>query len=185
MKTHSSSFRRGFTLVEMLAVITIIVILAAMVIAGTGYVRDKQARGQATIQIGLLSNALEEYKLDTGAYPVGANGSKGDTKILYSALYWDSNEDGSGADVDREQKIYLAELDPENNKQGWTDGQKANTRIIDPWGNEYYFRSGKLAGGQPNPTAVNPDFDIWSAGPDGKTSISGDTPDTKDDIKNF
>lgn len=185
MKTHKTSFRRGFTLVEMLAVIAIIVILAALVIGGMGYVRDKQARSQAKVQVDLLSAALEEYKLDKGSFPSGANGGKNDTKLLYRALYWDSDENGSGADADDQQKVYLSELDPNNNKQGWTEGDKSNVILIDPWGNEFHYRSGKMENGDPNTQAVNPDFDLWSSGPDGKTSMSGENQYTKDDIRNF
>jgi general secretion pathway protein G len=185
MKTQSPSFRRGFTLVEMLAVITIIVILASVVMVGMRFAKDKEARNKAKIQVEMLSAACEEYKLDNGTAPQGGNGQKGDSKILYRALYWDSNDNGSGPDSDNQQKIYISELDPENNKQGWTDGKKSEVRLIDPWGNEYHYRSGKTADGKANPNAMNPDADIWSAGPDGKTSASGDTKDTKDDIRNW
>jgi prepilin-type N-terminal cleavage/methylation domain-containing protein len=187
MKTHSSTavVRRGFTLVEMLAVITIIVILAALTVGGMGYVREKQARSQARVQIDLLSNAIEEYKQDFGNYPYGGNAAKGDSNILFKALYWDSDDNGSGPDADLNQKIYLADLDPTTNKQKWIDGQKATAKIVDPWGNEYYFRSGKTSDGKPNPGAVNPDFDIWSSGPDGKTSKGAKNDSTKDDISNF
>jgi len=183
MKTQFHSRRRGFTLIEMLAVITIIVILAGLVVGSIGYVNDKKARELARVQIALLANALEEYKVDNGEFPVGANAQPGDSNYLYRALYWDSDNDGQTVGADDDQKIYVPELDPENNKQGWIDGDRANARILDPWGKEYYFRSGKLSGGGSNPDARNPDFDLWSAGPDGKTSTRGDTKDTKDDIK--
>jgi general secretion pathway protein G len=185
MKTHSSSFRRGFTLVEMLAVITIIVILGGIVLASTAYVKQKQALNQAKVQVDLLSNAIEQYKADNGYYPPGGSGGKGDSKIIYRALYWDSNSDGAGPETDTVQKIYLAELDPKTNKIGWTSGDKSEVTIIDPWGNEYRYRTGKLDDGSPNPKAVNPDFDLWSAGPDGKTSDGADNKHTKDDIRNW
>ena len=186
MKTHSSSsFRRGFSLVEMLAVITILMILAAIVIAGTGFVKGKQARATAEVQVKLLSGALDQYKLDTGSYPPGGTGGQRDSKIVYRALYWDSDDNGAGADVDKDQKIYLSELDPQNNKQGWTDGKRAEVILLDPWGNEYRYRSGKMNDGTANPNAVNPDFDLWSAGPDGKTTDGDDTDVTKDDIRNW
>jgi general secretion pathway protein G len=185
MKTQRISRSRGFSLIEMLAVITILVILAAVVIGGTTFVKNKQANETAKIQIQLLSQALEQYKLDNGGYPTGGMGAKRDSKILYRALYWDSDDNGAGADTDRQQKVYLSELDPDNNKQGWTDGTRAEVILLDPWGNEYRFRSGKMNDGKANPEAINPDFDIWSAGPDGKTNLTGEGDVTKDDIRNW
>jgi prepilin-type N-terminal cleavage/methylation domain-containing protein len=185
MKTQKIIHSRGFSLIEMLAVITILVILAAVVIGGTSFVKNKQANETAKVQIQLLSAALEQYKMDNGTYPTGATGGKRDTKILYRALYWDSDDNGAGPDTDRQQKIYLSELDPDNNKQGWTDGARAEVILLDPWGNEYYFRSGKMNDGSANPEAINPDFDLWSAGPDGKTSLTGEGEVTKDDIRNW
>ncbi len=185
MKTQSSSFRRGFTLVEMLAVITIIVILGGIVLASSAYVKQKRALSEAKVQVNLLSNAIDQYKIDIGYYPPGGSGGKGDSKILYRALFWDSNADGAGPDTDSVQKIYLSELDPKSNKIGWTVGDKSEVTIHDPWGNEYRYRAGKLEDGSANPKAVNPDFDLWSSGPDGKTSDGGDTPFTKDDIRNW
>ena len=66
MKIPSRRHPAAFTLIELMAVITIIVILAGMVVGGLGYVNEKQAREKAKIQIALLSKALEEYKLDNG-----------------------------------------------------------------------------------------------------------------------
>lgn len=184
MKTQfQSRFRRGFTLIEMLAVITIIVILAGLVVGSIGYVNDKKARSLAEVQIALLADGLEKYKVANGEFPTGANAKAGDSNYLFRALYWDTDNDGQPIEADDDQETYVSELDPKNNKQGWIDGDRASARILDPWGKEYYFRSGKLDGGATNPDARNPDFDLWSAGPDGKTSTAGDNKDTKDDIK--
>jgi general secretion pathway protein G len=182
MNFPASRSRRGFTLIEMLATVTIIVILAGMVVAGTGFVKDKQNRAKAEIQIKLLANACEEYKLDHGSYPGKDENSKGDGKNmsneLFRDLYWDSNRDGSGPKTDTEQKIYISELDPENNSQAWTDGKDQDIRILDPWNNEYRYRKGA--------SALNPDFDLWSTGKDGKTNP--ENPNNKvnrDDIRNL
>lgn len=184
MKTQfQSRFRRGFTLIEMLAVITIIVILAGLVVGSIGFVNDKKARSLAEVQIALLADGLEKYKVANGEFPTGANAKAGDSNYLFRALYWDTDNDGQPIEADDDQETYVSELDPKNNKQGWIDGDRASARILDPWGKEYYFRSGKLDGGATNPDARNPDFDLWSAGPDGKTSTAGDNKDTKDDIK--
>lgn len=178
MKTAALRHRPGFTMIEMLTVITIIIILAGLVFAGTRFAKDMQKRKMAEIQIKLLSNACEEFYLDNGFYPgrgeTTASHGRDMTKELYSDLYWDSNRDGSGPQADTRQKIYLSELDPESNKQGWTEGRQADVMILDPWGNEYRYRKGPEYGG----------FEIWSAGPDGRTSPNNPKhKDNRDDIR--
>jgi prepilin-type N-terminal cleavage/methylation domain-containing protein len=178
MQNTPRNARAGFSLIEMLAVISIIVILASLVVGGMGFVSEKQAKSKALVQMALISKALEEYKLDFGTYPVTDNPLKGEgtSKILFKALYWDSNNDGKGAVVgnttgDENQKIYLAELDPADNRQGWTSGTPSiTTRILDPWGNEYRYRTAVNAAGTSNSNTQNPDFDLWSVGKDGKTN---------------
>lgn len=146
---------KGFTLIELLVVIAIIAILAAMSVGGFNYVSKKQKFSTAELQINLLSSALEEYKLDNGDYPsdTSSNG-------LFQALYWEG--------ASNSEKIYISQLDPENNKQGWTSGTGASTTIIDPWGQEYIYRLGSDA------DARNPDFDLISKGPDTDESTEGD-----------
>ena len=73
---RSSRRESGFTLLELLVVLGIIVLLAAVV--GPRVLKYfSQAKTQtAGIQVGNLSSALELYFLDTGAYPpqeVGLN----------------------------------------------------------------------------------------------------------------
>ena len=199
MKNPTQRRRNGFTLIELMAVITIIVILAGIVVGSMGYVNERQANEKAKVQIALLSKALEEYKLDNGFYPPTANKSgdfvtqKGtDTSsILFDYLYWDTDRDGVGGSNDKDQKVYLPELDPENNKQGWTSGgASASTKILDPWNNEYCYRSaiGAAKGGSPpspNNATQNPEFDLWSMGKNGKTRRSPSHKENADDIRNF
>lgn len=162
MKTQPSSPNcRGFTLIELLVVITIIVILAGLSMGGYGYILRKQADSQASIQISLLSKALEEYKLDNGEYP-----PTGTTNSLYTLLYWNAVKTPPTPGT----KIYLAELDPKSKSQGWIEGTDAAVKIVDPWGKEYRYNTGS--------TSKNPDFDLASAGKDG-------TFETADDIDNY
>ena len=69
MKITQRNGMAAFTLIELMAVITIIVILAGLVVGGLGFVSERQAKEKAKVQIALLSKALEEYKLDMGTYP--------------------------------------------------------------------------------------------------------------------
>ena len=151
---------KGFTLIEMLVTVTIIIILMALAVGGFDFIKEKQAIEQAKIQVSLLSNAIEEYKLDNGNYP-----ATGDSNSLYRTLYYDA------AILTPPGKIYVPQLDPENNKQGWTEGAGAAVEIVDPWGQEYIYINGADA------DATNPDFDIISKGKDG-------TEGTSDDIRN-
>src|SRR6476619_2251824 len=65
---------RGFTLVELLVVMVILGLLAALVVpAYLG--RERKARSQAAqTQIELLGTALDTFRLDTGRYPTGSEG---------------------------------------------------------------------------------------------------------------
>jgi prepilin-type N-terminal cleavage/methylation domain-containing protein len=204
MKTNPRRFRAAFTLIELMAVITIIVILAGLVVGGMGFVNERQAKEKAKVQIALLTKALEEYKLDIGDYPLTADTSTGTGKSaeLYVALFYegyDYAKKGSpspwtkkvgGVDVPKATKIYLPELDPVNSKQGWTTTSgttpPASTTIVDPWGKEYAYRTAVRPGGASNSNTQNPDFDLWSYGKDGKTRTAQLThQDNKDDITNF
>lgn len=68
------SSRRGFTLVELLLVLVILGILAAIVVPKFGG-RTEQARITAAVtQISTFGTALNAFEVDTGSYPRGADG---------------------------------------------------------------------------------------------------------------
>lgn len=182
-------FRNGFTLIEMMVTMVIIIVLAGLVLGSMGFVQDRQNRELAKTQIALLSNAIEDYKLDNGAYPGMQDDTPADglvTQDLYQALFLDG--------LQNQSTIYLKQLDPRGNKQGWvtwnggdSDNDSAvlsagNLVITDPWGNPYRYRKGA--------NAQNPDFDLWSSGKDGQTNSGADAASlnssvNQDDIRNF
>lgn len=168
---------------ELLVVISLIVALAALTAGGFKVVKEKQRREQAKVQVNLLQLALEDYATDHGEYPANPEQSgRNGTDEIFNALYPATND----------EKIYLSELDPENDTQDWLQGQNGveNLTIYDPWGTEFYYRTNDPE--NPDQTiSANPDFDLWSAGPDGKTSAgaAGDYdsqhPDNLDDIRGW
>jgi len=194
MKNNPRSGKGAFTLVELMAVITIIVILAALVVQGLSFVQEKQAKDKAKVEIELLSKAIQDYKLDMGRFPGEDDDSPEDgtglSEELYEALFYQGYElaenparaDATGLLAN---KIYLPQLDPVSSKQGWVEQAKTiptTTKIKDPWGREYRYRKGA--------NAQNPDFDIWSTGKDGETNSTNTPagikdPKNRDDLRNF
>jgi len=71
MRLFLRSLRRAgaFTLIELLTVMAVIAVLAALILSISGYATNKAARTRATAEIAALSLACENYKTDNGAYP--------------------------------------------------------------------------------------------------------------------
>jgi prepilin-type N-terminal cleavage/methylation domain-containing protein len=190
---HAPAVPRGFSLVELLTVVTIIVILAGLTIGGLSYFNRRQAEDKIRVQLKLLANACEEFKYDYGTYPplpdksgneVFTNtGGTTETNRLWTALYGDTDNDGSTYTGDSDQSPYIAELDPDSTAQGWIAGYPpiSALKLVDGFGNEYRYRK------RSNKNEMrNPDFDLWSMGADGKTNDSptSTAKETKDDLWN-
>ena len=96
MKTTRRTGNAGFTLIELMAVITIIVILAGLVVGGMGFVNERQAKERAKVQLALIAKALEEYKLDMGTYPPTGDSASGltNTAALWQALFYEGYDYG-------------------------------------------------------------------------------------------
>lgn len=62
----------GFTLIEMLIVVIILGILAAVVVFGVSTFRKDSATQACTTDVKTVGTAAEAYKAKTGAYPAGA-----------------------------------------------------------------------------------------------------------------
>jgi general secretion pathway protein G len=179
MKIHRFHARsRGFSLMELIVVVAIIVILAGLTLGGMALVNQKTARDTAKVQLGLIQTALETYNSENKSYPPNPDpmGERGD-EVLYKYLYYDGFEARDSGGV-----VYMPQFDPENNAksgQKWMQGLGAEARIVDPWGQFWRYRSAD------SPGAQNPDFDLWSVGADGKTNADPKHKDCADDIRNF
>lgn len=60
----------AFTLIELLAVVSVIVILTGIIFGISKGVRNQQARAQAKAELAMIAQALEEFKLTYGDYPI-------------------------------------------------------------------------------------------------------------------
>jgi general secretion pathway protein G len=98
MKTSLSRRRKGgFTLIEVLLVLVILVILGSLAVTAYGPIQDS-ARAKATLaQLGLFQTALSKYKLDLGFYP----------PVLESLWFAPSDDQGmwQGPYMDGQQEI--------------------------------------------------------------------------------
>jgi general secretion pathway protein G len=151
---HLSFFAgSGFTLIELIVTVTIIVILAGLVLSTVGYVQKKAARSRAETEIAAISAALESYRADNGSYPpnVVATGAH----ALYQGLSGDGNDAIGGTTASTgtpgsSGRSYMT-LKPNMLSPNPPD---RTTRVIDPFHNDYNY----LAPGINNASM----FDLWS-----------------------
>ena len=101
---------RGFTLLEIIVVVTIIAILAAYIAPKvTGRVDDARI-SKAKSDIRVLESSMELFKLDNFVYP--------------------SNDQGLDALINRPSG---------ENSRNWREGGYIKKLTKDPWGNEYRY----------------------------------------------
>jgi len=164
--------RGGFTLVELMVVIAIIALLAALVFPMIQRAQKAADLRKAQIEVEALASALRAYLQEYSRWPVG-NAAEGDVNITIV-------------------KILTAHPDARTqNPRGRiflrlnTVATNASGAVIDPWGNPYRFAlDSDMSGGIGN--AHDPDgvykalpgkiVAVWSRGPNGKS----DPPDSPD-----
>lgn len=113
MTRHIGNNQRGFTLIEILVVVTILGILAAIVVPRILERPEQARRTKATVDIKGIEESLGLFKLDNGFYP--------------------STEQGLQALVAKPQTGRIPSRYPENAYLKKTP--------VDPWGNPYIYLS--------------------------------------------
>jgi general secretion pathway protein G len=137
----------GFTFIEIMVVVAILAILAALVVPRIMGRTDDAKRTAAKVQIRNIEGALQLYKLDNGVYPTTEQGLK--------ALV----EKPSVGVIPKKWKIggYLPKL-PE-----------------DPWGNPYKYLSPAQSSIQTSgqSSGLKAEYEIISLGTDGEMGGEG------------
>ncbi|MCE0483000.1 MAG: prepilin-type N-terminal cleavage/methylation domain-containing protein [Methylacidiphilales bacterium] len=168
----------SFTLVELLTVIAIIAILAALTLAASSGVWQRVARSRASGEIQAMSSALDSYKTDNGTYPTADtlttnqyttyDGSGGTTNYVYSAqvLYLSLSGKTNYADnpttgVKSYMQFKTSQLGNYKANAGTTLGS-GSTYVQDPWSYAYGYYTGD--GVSNFPYNGNGFFDLWSTG---------------------
>lgn len=138
--------QEGFSLVELLVALAILAMISAIVVINVLPARDKAAVDTARIDIGVIENALDQYRLDMLNYPTSQQG--------ISALV-------------------RAPADARNAGNYRPGGYLRGELPIDPWGNPYQYRfPGERGGaydlfsygadGEPGGEGLNADIGNWT-----------------------
>lgn len=89
MKTHlKTQSRRGFTLIELMVVVLIIAVLAALVVPKVQDYQLQAQNGAAKSQIGRLASILQKFRLDCDRYPTTEEGLGALTSQPSDATGW-------------------------------------------------------------------------------------------------
>lgn len=178
--------KHGFTLIELLMVIAVIMILASITFGVFAGVKNAQSRTAAKAELAVIAQALEQFKLRNGDYPLvdgAAAKAEANGKILFEALAGWMEFSGSGnsakfetktsvpasgpiAYIDRSKLTYVDPTQPDElNPEIDLSNAPRRYVFLDPWGNPYVYLYGK--------SAVAPDgwemfgYHLYSRGADG------------------
>ena len=129
---------KGFTLMELLVAMAIIVILAGMAVSGAQMARKRGVLTKAKAAIAAIEAAIDMYELDTGEYPAAGN------QNLVTAL---TDMDNTSPEWNGPYMRFKEE--------DFLDGE-----YLDPWGRPYVY----ISPGTHNRGF----YDIYSFGPNGE-----------------
>ncbi|MGE3107347.1 MAG: type II secretion system major pseudopilin GspG [Phycisphaerales bacterium] len=150
MNRKTQNAARGFTLLEVMIVIVIILAILGLVTVNLMGARDKANRGVVQMKLASLKGALEQFELDFNRLPL---------------------EEGEGL-----QALWNPDVIPEEERGKWRAGGYLKEPMPrDDWGSEWVYRvttADDASGGEP--TAAVSKFQLWSIGPDKQEGTSDD-----------
>jgi prepilin-type N-terminal cleavage/methylation domain-containing protein len=167
----------GFTLIEILIVISIIAVLASLILGGVTIAKRNAYKAMAKTTISNLSNSLERYVQDTGRYPgtlqEGYRDEDNAFPALYEALFGLKPPQGKGGpsapygEVKEADVAVVDEEDPDRFRKAVSDeiyDHRVKKYLLDPWGEPFVYRENKTRPRRPWMHGRN--YDIYSKGPD-------------------
>jgi type II secretory pathway pseudopilin PulG len=172
-RAHSSfvvrhpSFRAvdasAFTVVELLIVMAISLVLAALILATSGYLQKKGASSRSEAEIAAMSAALENYKADNGIYPRDATTDALDARNPIASAYQPASlylyNQLAGASHGSRTPTGKSYFPFRPNQLNPSDQNQDVIFIRDPFGNSYGYSTAYQAD---SAKGYNPTFDLWS-----------------------
>jgi len=155
----------AFTLIELLAVITIIGILAGLTLGAAGAVRRHGATSTAKAEVAALQAACDRYYADCNAYPTTTN-SMPDPSSSFNPTNSTYTDAGTVLFTNLLGSATLSNA-PTSKRYFEPKPAMVNTNgyFIDPWGYAYGYNCSRNTDGTYNPPL------IWSTA--GQTTSSG------------
>ncbi|HEY8960736.1 MAG TPA: type II secretion system protein [Luteolibacter sp.] len=205
MKTPPTRRQRGFTLVELLVVITIIIVLAAAGFAGAMKAMTKAKSLKAHTALTAVEQAVNQFYNEYGRLPAMTNATADaqyetaleDGKKLLEPLLGKEDMTSGGSQVQNPKQLsFLTVQEGKIKGMGGVDGlvyetgSNAKVRgLYDPWGHPYklmldndYDEELAIKTGTTTKNLHGRRVAVWSLGPDGK---SDDLKTAADDVKNW
>ncbi len=181
-KSSAASFKRAFTLVEILVVVCVIVLLVSLTLGLVGPIRDTLRVAAAKSQRDKMVLALGDFRGVYGEYPMldGTGSSSAWSELLLNTMRGDKilvrrngkvqlvnyNDGNSGAE--KRPFLALSEFD-----LGDETVDNA-TEILDPWENPWAYRYNVISSGAPGKNWNGPTFLLISAGSTFDDPVSDD-----------
>jgi len=169
-------FTRGFTLVELLVVIGIMVVLAGIMVAALPGIQARMNRQKIEVFIAELGSGLSRYQIDHGIYPQNPGTSGGrdqagvkGAEVLYRHLSGDWDLDGKVDSVEdgasEDQKVYVEQLSYEQNRDSRNPRAIAaggSYMVVDAFGDPIRYIADPPNITQAQRSTINPTYDLWS-----------------------